>query len=171
VPLVVRWPGVVRPGTVCHEPVLSVDYFPTIVEMTGAQGGANPKAETDRPSKAAVDGQSIVPLLKNPQATLARDAIFWHYPHYHPGGATPYGAVRTGDWKLIEFYEDMRVELYNLREDVGEKNDLSAKMPGKTRELRDRLHAWRTGVGAQMPARNPAYDPQKDRPRPAAQLR
>ena len=171
VPLVVRWPGVVEPGTVCHEPVLSIDYFPTILEMTGAQGGAEPKAESDAQGKAEVDGESIVPLLKNPQATLARDAIYWHYPHYHPGGATPYGAIRAGDWKLIEFYEDMHVELYNLREDLGEKNDLASKMPQKARQLRDRLHTWRTAVGAQMPSANPAYDPEKDRPKRAAKAK
>ena len=168
VPLVVRWPGVVRPGTVCQEPVLSIDYFPTVLELTGGQGRAKPKAESDAQSKAEVDGRSIVPLLKNPQATLARDAIYWHYPHYHPGGATPYGAVRAGDWKLVEFYEDMHVELYNLREDAGEKNDMAAKMPEKAGQLRDRLHAWRTAVGAQMPTPNPAYDPAKDRPKRAA---
>jgi len=163
VPLVVRWPGVVKPGTVCQEPVLSIDYYPTVLEMTGAQGDPKPKA--------GIDGQSIVPLLKSPEATLARDAIFWHYPHYHSGGATPYGAVRAGDWKLIEFYEDVRVELYNLREDVGEENDLAGKTPEKARQLRDRLHAWRKAVGAQMPTPNPAYDPERDRPKQAAKAK
>ncbi|HEY8504251.1 MAG TPA: sulfatase [Gemmataceae bacterium] len=147
VPLIIRWPGVTRPGSVCAEPVISCDYYPTILEITGAKG----EREHDR----HVDGVSIVPLLKDPAARLERDALFWHYPHYHPGGATPYGAVRAGDWRLVEFYEDNRAELYNLKEDVGEENDLAARMPEKAAELRRRLHAWREAVGAQMPVPNP----------------
>ncbi|MBI4663093.1 MAG: sulfatase-like hydrolase/transferase [Verrucomicrobia bacterium] len=81
--------------------------------------------------------------------------------HYQLGGATPYGAIRVGDFKLIEFFDDMRVELYNLREDVGEQRNLSAQMPEQANELRARLHAWRKEVGAQMPSHNPAYDPSK----------
>ena len=100
-----------------------------------------------------------MPLLKDAQATLKREAIYWHYPHYHPGGATPYGAVRAGRWKLIEFYEDMHAELYDLAADVGEKADLAAKAPERAKELRDRLHAWRKAVGAQMPTPNPNYKP------------
>ena len=96
---------------------------------------------------------SLVPLLRR-TGELKRDALFWHYPHYQLyqlGGTTPYGAIHAGDFKLIEFYEDMRVELYNLRDDIGEQHDLAAKMPDKVNELRARLHAWRTEVGAQMP--------------------
>ncbi len=156
VPLIVRWPGVTTPGSVCEEPVMSIDYYPTILEMAGVSGDAQHNAE--------VDGRSLVPLLKDPKSTLPRDAIYWHYPHYHPGGATPYGAVRARDWKLIEFYEDMHVELYHLKDDVGEKSDLAQKMPEKAAELRQRLHAWRQAVGAQMPTPNPQYDPTKDRP-------
>jgi arylsulfatase A-like enzyme len=98
---------------------------------------------------------------------LRRDAIYWHYPHYHPGGATPYGAVRVGDWKLIEFFEDDHTELYNLADDVGESNDLAAKMPERATALRRQLHDWRKDVGAQMPTPNPDYRPanpaQRDR--------
>jgi arylsulfatase A-like enzyme len=149
VPLIVRWPGVTKPGSVCAEPVITVDYYPTILQMTGAKG--------DPKHNAGVDGESIVPLLKDPKARLKRDAIYWHYPHYHPGGATPYGAVRAGDWRLVEFYEDMHVELYNLKDDIGEKNDLAKKMPDKADELRQRLHAWRKAMNAQMPTPNPDY--------------
>ncbi len=146
VPLVVRWPGAARPGSACDEPVISVDFFPTILEIAGL---ANPlKAEEQ-------DGISFVPMLKDPQARLPREAIYWHYPHYHPGGATPYGAVRARDWKLIEFYEDMHVELYNLQEDISETTDLAAKMPEKGAQLRQMLHQWRESVGAQMPQPNP----------------
>lgn len=157
VPLVVRWPGVVRPGSVCEEPVLSIDYYPTILEITGVKGDAK--------HNASVDGLSLVSLLKAPQGKLDRDAIYWHYPHYHPGGATPYGAIRARDWKLVEFYEDNRVELYNLKEDIGEQNDLAAKMPEKAKELRERLHAWRSKVCAQMPTPNPDYNPAKEKPK------
>jgi arylsulfatase A-like enzyme len=105
-----------------------------------------------------VDGASYLPLLRG-AVTSAREAIYWHYPHYHPGGATPYSAVRAGDWKLIEFFEDDHVELYHLHEDPEEKRDLAATMPERVRELRQRLHTWRGQVGAQLPSPNPDYDP------------
>jgi len=147
VPTIVSWPGVTPPGSVCHEPVITPDFYPTLLEIAGAKGNAKHNAN--------VDGVSLVALLRDPGSQLKRDAIYWHYPHYHPGGATPYGAVRAGDWKLIEFYEDMHAELYNLKDDLGEKNDLAKKMPEKAAALRDRLHAWRQAVGAQMPTPNP----------------
>ena len=152
-PFLVYWPGVTRPGSLCHEPVISVDFYPTILQMAGVQGDAS--------HNRGVDGVSLVPLLKGGK-TLGREAIYWHYPHYHPGGATPYGAVRAGDWKLIEFYEDMHVELYHLAKDIGEAHDLAARMPDKARELRGKLHAWRKAVDAQMPTPNPNYDPQNN---------
>jgi arylsulfatase A-like enzyme len=150
VPLVVRWPGVTAPGSISHTPVISVDFYPTILDIAGATGDAKHNAD--------VDGESLVPLLRQ-TGSLKRDAIFWHYPHYHPGGATPYGAVRQGDFKLVEFYEDHRAELYDLQNDLGEKKDLSEKLPEKARQLRQRLTAWRTQVGAQMPTPNPNYTP------------
>lgn len=153
VPLIVKWPGVTRPGSVCAEPVITADYYPTILEMTGVGGDAE--------HNARVDGISLAAVLKDPGARLDRDALYWHYPHYHPGGATPYGAVRDRDWKLIEFYEDMHVELYNLREDLGETKDLAKTHPDRADALRRRLHAWRKEVGAQMPTANPDYDPER----------
>ncbi len=146
VPLLVLWPGVTPAGGVCAEPVITADLYPTLLEIAGARGEPG--------HNAAVDGESLVPLLKGPRAKPRREAIYWHYPHYHAGGATPYGAVRAGDWKLIEFYEDDRVELYNLKDDLGEKKDLAAAMPDKARGLREKLHAWRKAVGAQMPTPN-----------------
>jgi arylsulfatase A-like enzyme len=148
VPLVVKWPGVTKPGSVNETPVISVDYFPTILDIVT---GAAPKS----------DGESIAALLKG-GTKLKRDAIYWHYPHYHPGSATPYSAVRAGDWKLIHFFEDDHVELYNLKDDLSEKTDLAAKNGPKVAELRTKLDAWRKEVGAQLPTKNPNYDPAKE---------
>jgi arylsulfatase A len=151
VPLVVKWPGVTKPGSVNEStPVISVDYFPTILQMAGAPA----------PRPGAVDGETIVPLLQG-RTALQRDAIFWHYPHYHPGSATPYSAIREGDWKLIEFYEDRHLELYNLRAEIGEKTELSGRHPDVAARLRAKLDAWRVAVGAQEPTPNPKYDPAK----------
>lgn len=151
VPLIIRWPGIAPQGAVSDEPVISTDLYPTVLEVAGTAG--------DAAHNKSVDGTSLVPLLKDPKSTLKRDAIFWHYPHYHPGGATPYSAVRAGDWRLVEFFEDDRVELYNLRHDAGEAKDLTAEMPDKAAELRKRLHDWRATVDAQLPTPNPNYDP------------
>jgi arylsulfatase A-like enzyme len=116
---------------------------------------------TDQPNHHA-DGVSLAPLL-NQKSTAPRD-LFWHYPHhqhYQLGGSMPYGAIRSGDYRLIEFFDDMHVELYNLRADIGEQHDLAAQEPEKINDLRNRLHAWRAQVGAQMPTPNPHYDPSK----------
>lgn len=117
------------------------------------------------PAKHVVDGESIVPLLKQ-AGQFTREAIYWHYPHYHPGGATPYGAIREGDFRLVEFFEDNHVELYNVKEDVSETTDLALTNPEKAKELRTKLTTWRQQVGAQMPAPNPSYDPAKEGAKP-----
>jgi len=142
-PTIVRWPGVVAPASVCHEPVISLDFFPTLLVAAGLD--PEDAAGTD------IDGVSLAPLLKDAAARLEREALYWHYPHYHAAGATPHGAVRAGPWKLIEFYEDDRVELYDLSRDVGEQHDLSTARPETADRLRMRLHRWREEVGAQMP--------------------
>lgn len=156
VPLIVSWPGTTKAGSVCDEPVIGVDYLPTITEIAGmASGAAGPS-----------DGLSLVPLLRDSQAKLARDAIYWHYPHYHPGGATPYGAIRARDWKLVELYQDRHVELYNVAEDIGETRERSRDFPQRAAALRAQLAEWRKAVGAQMPHPNPQYDADLDaRPR------
>jgi arylsulfatase A len=146
VPLIVRWPGAIKAGSVCSVPVTSVDFYPTFLEIAGGKGEAN----------HVLDGESLLPLLGGARE-MNRDAIFWHYPHYHH--STPAGAIRTGNWKLIEFFEEDKVELYNLEGDVGEKNNRTAKMPEKARQLRRRLAAWRRSVGAEMPVPNPDFDP------------
>jgi arylsulfatase A-like enzyme len=157
VPLIVRWPGVTPPDSVEDTPVITMDLFATLVEMAGLQS----PAPTSPTGASGRDGISLVPLLRA-QGKLQREELFWHYPHhqhYQLGGAMPYGAIRSGDFKLIEFFNDMRVELYNIREDIGEEHDLAATHAEKVEQLRNRLHAWRSEVGAQMPLPNPAYDP------------
>jgi len=149
-PMMIRWPGVTRPGIVCHTPVSSIDFFPTILEMAGVKGGSN----------SPVDGRSLVPLLR-PSGSLRREALYWHYPHYSNQGGVPSGAVRAGDYKLIEFYEDHRLELYNLADDIGESRNLAASDPKRTARLHQMLQAWRESVRATMPSLNPNYDPAK----------
>jgi arylsulfatase A-like enzyme len=105
-----------------------------------------------------VDGVSLLPLLKG-EGTLLREAIFWHFPHYHGSTWAPGAAVRAGDWKLIEFYHEGTVELYNLAEDIGERSNLAGQMPDRTNELRKRLRDWQESVGAKMPVPNPDYRP------------
>jgi arylsulfatase A len=152
VPLIVRWPGQIKPGSSCAVPVSSVDFYPTILEMAGTK--------TD--PKQIIDGVSLMPLLKQ-TAELQRPAIYWHYPHYNSNGNKPGGIVRAGDFKLIEFYEDGKLELYNFKEDIGEKNDLAPKMPDKVKELHQMLKDWRKSVDAQMMTPNPDYKPPKDK--------
>ncbi len=149
-PFIIRWPGVTRPGSICRVPVMTIDLYPTILEMTGAKGDAEHNRE--------VDGVSLVPLLRG-GSSLARDALYWHYPHYHPGGATPYSAIREGNLKLIEFHEDSRLELFDLANDIGEMTNLANAQADVASRLRAKLHAWRERVGAQMPTPNPDYDP------------
>lgn len=150
VPLLIRWPGVIRGGSVSNVPVIGCDFYPTLLEMAGAKPAAG----------QIVDGQSLVPLLRG-RSGLKRDALFWHYPHYHPGGAKPYSAIRQGHWKLIVFQEDDKVELYNLRSDPEEKRDLAASTPAKANALRSRLNAWLKETGAQPAVPNLAYDAAK----------
>jgi arylsulfatase A len=158
IPLIVHWPGVTKPGSVSDTPVISMDLYATILGIAGQKEAAK-----------SMDGTNLIALLRQ-DGELKREALFWHYPHYQHyqlGGTTPYGAIRAGNFKLIEFFDDLRVELYNLREDLGEQRNLAAQMPAKADELRARLHAWRKAVGAQMPSRNPDYDPLKPEHDPA----
>lgn len=151
VPWIIAYPPLVAPGSVSDTPVMSIDVLPTLWELCSPRPGTPPPC----------DGISLAQLLRKPDHSFDRP-LFWHYPHYHPGGATPYGAVRQGDWRLIEFYEDGRLELYNLREDLGESRDLAATHPEKRDELHRLLQEWRTAAGAQMPTPNPDYDPARD---------
>ena len=147
-PLIVRWPGVVEAGSVSRVPVTSVDFYPTFLELAGA---SPPKAQP-------LDGESIMPVLTD-SGTLKRDAIYWHYPHYHH--STPASAIRAGGWKLIEFFEDGHLELYNLRDDIGEEKNLAEAMPEKAQALRKQLAEWRKSVDAAMPVPNPDHNPSR----------
>jgi arylsulfatase A-like enzyme len=139
-PMIVKWPGVVNEGSICADPVISTDFFPTMLEM--ARIGQRPNLHPD--------GLSLVPLLRQ-EGTLDRSALYWHFPHYHGSGNRPSGAVRAGDYKLVEWFEDGQVELYNLAEDIGESQDLSESMPEKVAELTQMLHSWHSTVDAKMP--------------------
>ena len=144
VPLIVRWPGEVAAGTVSHEPVTSVDYWPTIAEATG------------NPIPPSVDGVSLVSHLRSEgKASLDREFIHWHFPHYrHSPG--PYSIIRSGDWKLIKWYEGGS-ELYNLKDDLGETTDLAATQADRAAELEATLMAELKRVGAKIPRENPAF--------------
>ena len=150
VPYIFRWPGKIAKGAVCEQPINSVDLYPTLLEIAGAE----------RPANYPLDGVSYVKLLTGGgKRELPREAIYWHFPGYLGAGAgswrtTPAGAIRSGDWKLLEFFEDNRVELYNLRDDLGETKNLAATMPARAGELREKLHAWREGLHAPMPTKN-----------------
>jgi arylsulfatase A-like enzyme len=148
-PFIVHWPGV-KPR-LDNTPVCSVDLLPTFAEAAGA----------DRVSYSGVDGVSLVSLIREGMP-LAPRPLYWHYPHYSNQLGRPAGAVRQGDWKLVELYEDSRLELYNLRSDPGEQHDLAAKMPERTREMHGMLKNWRQSVNARMPTPNPKYDPARE---------
>ena len=148
VPLIVRWPGVTPAGATCTAQAISTDLHATVLDAGGLKGS--------EAYRRGVDAASLVPLLRDPRGKLEREALYFHYPHYY-ATTTPVGAVRAGDWKLVEYFEDRRVELYDLSNDLGESNDLARKSPGKARELLSMLQTWRNAVGAQMPAANPNY--------------
>lgn len=148
-PFIVRWPGVAPAGTVCDTPTIHVDAFPTFIEI----------AQATRPKNQPLDGVSLVPLLRSPSSSLDREAIFQHFPGYLGAGAgayrtTPVSVIQSGEWKLMEFLEDNRIELYHLNEDLGETKNLAQELPEKTQELLGKLHAWRRNVGAPMPTQN-----------------
>jgi arylsulfatase A len=152
VPTIVRLPGVTKPGATSHEPVVSYDYAPTIAELAGVP----------REKLPAMDGRSFAPVLRG-KASMDRTDNFWHYPHYSPQGSRPAAAIRRGDYKLILFFEDNRAELYNLKSDIGEANDLASTQPGRADEMRRRLQEWLRETKAQLPLPNPNHDPARER--------
>jgi arylsulfatase A-like enzyme len=142
-PLIVVAPGVGKPGTTCDVPVISNDFYPTLLELAGLE--LKPQQH--------LDGVSFLPLLKG-ETTSRGKPLFWHYPHYSNQGGSPYGAIRDGDWKLIEWYEDGALELYNLSQDLGEQTNLASQQPKKANDMHRQLIAWRKEVGALMPTPN-----------------
>jgi arylsulfatase A len=148
VPLIVRWPGKTAPGSATNAPVSSIDFFPTVVEMGGGV----------LPDTQVVDGRSLTPVLAGGSYDPDR-ALFWHYPVYHH--SVPASAVRKGDWKLIQFLDEGRLELYNLKQDVGETNNLADALPEKAAELLGLLEGWRQEVRAEMPEPNPDFNPDR----------
>ena len=160
VPFIIRWPGVsdqeTAPDT-CEIPVSSQDVFPTLLAAAGRS----------LPDDRIIDGEDLRPALSG--GKLSREALFWHYPHYGNQGGTPAGAIRVGDWKLIEFFENNRIELYNLRQDISERRDLSDERTDMASDLLKRLRTWRRSVGAREPAENPDYNPWACRAEPGSE--
>lgn len=148
VPLIIRWPGLTQAGSVCHEPVSLRDIYHTLHPLVAEKA--------DVYNKAMDDGMNITKLLKDPKAKLGREALYFHYPHYYPT-TTPVSGVRKGDWKLLEYFEDQRIELYNLKEDLSEAHNLATDRPSKAAELKKQLHTWRQSVSASLPQPNPNY--------------
>ncbi|NOY00332.1 MAG: sulfatase, partial [Verrucomicrobia bacterium] len=139
-PWLVKWPGVTQAGSVCDVPVIFTDIFPTVLDMVGLP--LQPDLH--------LDGTSITPLLKGGNESL-HEELFWHFPHYGSYGCGPFSSIRQGDWKLIEWLEDESVDLFNLKEDRGEQNNLAEAHPEKVERLRKKLHQWRKDVDANMP--------------------
>ena len=145
-PLIIFWPGVTTGGTTCDTPVISTDFFPTMLEMAGLP--LNPKQHKD--------GVSLVPLLRN--QSIADRPLFWHYPHYGNQGGRPFTSIREGDFKLIEWHEGSILELFNVKEDISEKNNLAKSDPARATKMHEKLIEWRKSVGALMPTPNPKGD-------------
>jgi arylsulfatase A-like enzyme len=157
VPFIVRWPGVTTAGSSTDIPTIHVDLYPTLLEITG----------TPAPANQPLDGESLAPLLRDAKATLKRDAIYQHFPGYLGAGentwrTNPVGLIQSGPWKLMEFFEDKHLELYNLADDISETKNLATEQPDKAKELHAQMLAWREAVGAKMPTPNtPTAEPKK----------
>ncbi len=158
VPMAVRWPGVVKSGTTSDEPVIGIDLYPTLLEAT----------QTKLPPRVKLDGTSLLPIFSDAGASLFRPAIYWHFPAYLQGytkrhgpfRTTPAGAIRMGDWKLIEYFEDGALELYNLADDIGEDQNLTKREAKRTAEMHSIMKAWRRATNAPVPTEmNPEFDP------------
>ena len=138
-PYIIHWPGVTSSGSTTDVPAISMDFYPTLLDIVGLP---------ERP-KQHVDGRSLVPVLRG-DSSLDRGALFWHYPHYSNQGGLPGGAVRMGPWKLIEGYEEGSVRLYNLENDLAEQNDVAGQYPDRVERMRGRLHDWYEEVDARF---------------------
>jgi arylsulfatase A len=150
VPLIVKYPKKIAAGKVCKEPVSTIDLYPTLMELIGKSDALA--------RQQPMDGISFAKLLTNPEAVLPREELYFHYPHYYIT-TSPVGAVVTREWKLLEYFEDGRLELYHLTEDLGESKDLARSAPEQVRTLHQKLRKWRKELNAQMPTKNPDYRP------------
>jgi arylsulfatase A-like enzyme len=148
VPLIIKWPQVTAAGSLCHDPVINMDLYPTFLQMAGMP--LLPEQHKD--------GVSMAPLLKG-GALAGQSMLYWHYPHYSNQGGSPSSAIRAGDWKLVQFYEDNRIELYNLAWDIREQRDLAYAFPDKTGQLLELLNKWKKATDAKIPLINPYYNP------------
>ena len=144
-PTLIRAPGVTQPGSVSHKPMISMDFFPTMLDLAGLP--LQPKLH--------VDGRSLLSQLKGNDT--GQRTLHWHYPHYHGSSWKPGASIRDGDWKLIEFYHYNNFELYNLAKDPGERTNLAKHNPRKAAELRAKLSTWQKRMKAKMPVPNPDY--------------
>lgn len=147
IPAIAHWKGRLPAGSVCETPLITMDVHPTFIELAGAT----------TPKNQPRDGMSFSGLLANPAAATERDTLYWHLPHYHH--STPASAIRRGDWKLIEFFEDGRLELYDLKNDVAEQTNLATREAARAKELHVALQSWRVKVNALLPMPNPKHDP------------
>jgi arylsulfatase A-like enzyme len=145
IPLIARWPGNIPAGHVVDAPVINTDWLATLLDCAGL------------PAANGSDGESFRGLLTGRRSGGAR-RFYWHFPHYTNQGSQPAGAVRDGDWKLIEHYEDGRLELFNLAQDIGETNDLALKEPDRAARMKGFLEGWRLEVGAQTNTVNTSFD-------------
>jgi len=143
VPLFVMAPGHTKASSLCETPICTIDLLPTLMELAGVP------ASTKSPAAGPVDGVSIVPLLDG--KTIAERPLFWHYPHYSNQGGNPHGAIREGNFKLVEWYEGNPLELYDLSKDISEKQNIAADHPDLVKSMHAKLIAWRKETGAKMP--------------------
>jgi uncharacterized sulfatase len=150
IPAIVRWPEQIPAGSRCDTPTITMDVYPTLVELAGVE----------RNVTQPCDGVSLARLLRDPHVKLHRDALYWHLPHYHH--STPASAIRQGDWKLIEFFETGTSELYDLSSDLAEQHDLTATQSKRASAMKALLNQWRMEVHARLPEPNPNYDPQHE---------
>jgi len=144
-PFIVRWPGKIKPGTLCDVPMIHVDFYPTLLEIAGAPA----------PENYTLDGESMLPVFEGRAEKMKREAIYQHFPGYLGAGegtwrTTPVGVIQMGDWKLMEFFEDQHLELYNLKDDIGETHNLTQQEADRAKAMHEKMLAWRESVHAKM---------------------
>jgi arylsulfatase A-like enzyme len=150
IPLIVRWPGHVPAAKVVDDPVINTDWVPTLLELAG------------KPVPPGLDGVSFAACLTG-RGPAPQCPLFWHFPHYTNQGSRPSGAMREGHWMMVEYYDEEKTELYDLRTDLGQRQDLAGQQPERTARMRAALAAWRKDVNAQENSPNPDFDPAKYR--------